>query len=328
LPAVEQVFGVCVQTTLQVDAIPVCVSVVQLSASLQFGHEPGGSHVSPASMRPLPQPEQSASVMAVHPAGQQLSLLLAPQAIMPASTHWRWQPVPMSARIVQPWFGHDVGQLAPSHSSPGSSTPLPHTAAQLLSFTALHPLGQQPSSFTQFICVPDVWHCAWHVPPLASDCSVQPICGQVIMHDDTGSHVSPTSTMPLPHIAGQSTSRLEGEVLHPGGQQPSLVVPLHGSCVVEQRALHVAGEPVNVFTSQHWPGVHPVGQLAGGSHVSPDDTSMTPSPHPAQSESFCAVHPIGQHLSLPALEQVFGEFWHRTSHVAALPVCVSVVQSF
>src|SRR5262249_36847671 len=121
---------------------------------------------------------------------------------------------------------------------------------------------------------------------------------------------------------------LEGDVLHPGGQQPSLVVPLHGSCVVEHLALHVAGDPVNVFTSQHWPAVHPVGQLAGGSHVSPDDMSMTPSPHPAQSESFCAVQPIGQHLSLPALEHVFGEFWHRTSHVAALPVCVSVVQSF
>jgi hypothetical protein len=147
-------------------------------------------------------------------------------------------------------------------------------------------------------------------------------------HDESGSHVSPTSTIPLPHDAGQSTSRLEGEVLHPGGQQPSLIVPLQGSCVVEHLALHVAGEPVNVFTSQHCPGVHPVGQLAGGSHVSPDDTSTTPSPHPAQSESFCAVQSSGQHLSLPAVEHVFGVCRHLTSHVAALPVCVSVVQSF
>jgi hypothetical protein len=117
----------------------------------------------------LPQPEQSASVIAVHPTGQQLSLLLAPQAIIPASTHWRWQPVPMSMRFVHPWSGHEVGQVAPSQSSPGSSTPLPHTGMQLSSFTALQPLGQHESPFAQVICVPDAWHCAWHVPPLASD---------------------------------------------------------------------------------------------------------------------------------------------------------------
>jgi hypothetical protein len=159
MPALEQVFGVCVQTTLQVEALPLCVSVVQLFASLQFGHVPGGSHVSPASRRPLPHPEQSVSDIAVQPAGQQLSLFV-PQAIMPASTHCRWHAVPCSARIVQPRFGHVVGQLAPSHSSPGSSTPLPHTAEQLLSFTALHPVGQHASSFTQLACGPDVWHCA------------------------------------------------------------------------------------------------------------------------------------------------------------------------
>jgi hypothetical protein len=154
-------------------------------------------------------------------------------------------------RIVQAWFAHCVGQLAPSQSSPISSTPLPHTGAQLLSFTALHPLGQQLSLFTHAVCVPEVWHWAWHVPPFASVRSVHTTCGQFIGHDVKGSHVSPTSTMPLPHVPAQSTSRFAGEVLQPGGQQPSLVVPLHGSCVVEQRALHVAGEPVYVFTSQH-----------------------------------------------------------------------------
>jgi hypothetical protein len=94
IPALEHVLGVCPQTTLHADALPVCVSVVHGSPSLQFGHEPGGSQVSPASMRPLPQPEQSVSIIAVHPtAGQQLSLLV-PQAMVPPSTHWRWQPVP------------------------------------------------------------------------------------------------------------------------------------------------------------------------------------------------------------------------------------------
>jgi hypothetical protein len=229
---------------------------------------------------------------------------------------------------VQPKFGHVVGQLAPSHSSPGSSTPLPHTDMQLLSLTALQVVGQQASSFTQLVCVPDVWHCAWHVPPFASELSVHPICGQLVGHDASGSHVSPTSTMPLPHMAGQSTSRFEGEALHPGGQQPSLFVPLQGSCVIEHRALQVAGDPVNVLISQHGPGAHAVGQELGGSHVSPAFMSTRPSPQPAQSESFCAVHPMGQHLSLPAVEQVFGACWHRTSQVLALPVCVSVVQSF
>jgi hypothetical protein len=171
---------------------------------------------------------------------------------------------------VQAWFGHCVGQLAPSQISPISSTPLPQTGVQLLSFTALHPLGQQPSLFTHAPCVPEVWHWAWQVPPFASVRSVQATCGQVITHDVKGSHVSPTSTMPLPQVPAQSTSRFAGELLQPGGQQPSLVVPLHGSWVVEQRALHVAGEPVYVVTCQHCPGEHPVGHDPGGSHVSPE----------------------------------------------------------
>jgi hypothetical protein len=166
------------------------------------------------------------------------------------------------------------------------------------------------------------------VPPNASDRSVQPICGHVVGHIESGSHVSPTSTIPLSHEAGQSTSRLAVDVLQPGGQQPSLVVPLQGSWVVEQRALQVAAEPVNVFTSQHAPGEQPVGHMLGGSHVSPAVGSMTPSPHPAQSESSCAVQFDGQHRSLPAVEQVFCVWPQTTLHVEALPVSVSVVQSF
>jgi hypothetical protein len=86
---------------------------------------------------------------------------------------------------------------------------------------------------------------------LASDRSVHPCDAHDVGQDASGSHVSPGSTTPLPHVAGQSTSRFAGDVLQPGGQQPSIAVPLHGSCVVEHLALHVDGEPVNVFTSQH-----------------------------------------------------------------------------
>jgi hypothetical protein len=111
----------------------------------------------------------------------------------------------------------------------------------------------------------------------------------------------------LPHIAGQSTSALLVPVLHPGGQHPSARAPLQPSCVVEQRALHVAAEPVSTLTSQHCPGVQLVGHDDGGSHVSPAAGSTTPSPHPAQSESLPAVHPAGQHRSLPAVEHVLPE---------------------
>jgi hypothetical protein len=83
---------------------------------------------------------------------------------------------------------------------------------------------------------------------------------------------------------------LESIVLQPGGQQLSIVAPLQASVAV-QRALHVAGEPE--YVSQQW--VHAVGQLDGGSHVSPAFVSTVPSPHPAQSESWPGEQPTGQH---------------------------------
>jgi hypothetical protein len=43
-----------------------------------------------------------------------------------------------------------------------------------------------------------------------------------------------------------------------------------------------------------------------------------------QSPSFAAVHPAGQHPSAPA-QVAIGVDTHSTSHVAALPVCPSVV---
>jgi hypothetical protein len=155
LPAFEHVLSECAQTTSQVEALPVCVSFVQSFWSSHTGHDPGGSHVSPASTRPLPHPAQSPSFMAVQPPGQHPSPV-AQVLTLPASTHWRWQSVPWSARSVHPMVGHEVGQLVPSQSSPGSSTPLPHTAEQLLSLTALQPVGQQASSFAQRVSVPEI----------------------------------------------------------------------------------------------------------------------------------------------------------------------------
>jgi len=271
---------------------------------------------------------QSLSVVALQPVVGQQPSPFTHRVCVPVSMHSARHVPPLeSARSVQATCGQLVGQL-PSQSSPASTTPLPHTGAQLLSLSELQLLGQQLSSLTHIVCVPELWHTAAQVPALARVRKVHRSCGHDIGHVESGSHVSPLSTTPLPHEAGQSTSRLAADVLHPGGQQPSDVVPLHPSCVVEHRALHVAGAPVYVLTSQHCPAVHAVGHEDGGSQVSPASVSMTPSPHPAQSESLPAVQPIGQHRSLPAVEHVLLLCAQTTLHVAALPVCVSFVQSF
>jgi hypothetical protein len=52
-----------------------------------------------------------------------------------------------------------------------------------------------------------------------------------------------------------------------------------------------------------WSDVHDVGQLEGGSQVSP--SSITPLPHPAQSLSVLAFAPVGQHMS-PGAAAVIG----------------------
>ena len=73
--AAQAVIAVCEQATLQLAALPVIVSVVQTSPSLQFcGQLPTGSQVSPLSRTPLPQVrEQSVSVLASQAEGQQPS---------------------------------------------------------------------------------------------------------------------------------------------------------------------------------------------------------------------------------------------------------------
>ena len=74
LPA-QAVIAVCEQATLQLAALPVIVSVVQTSPSLQLcGQLPTGSQVSPLSRTPLPQVrEQSVSLFASQAEGQQPS---------------------------------------------------------------------------------------------------------------------------------------------------------------------------------------------------------------------------------------------------------------
>jgi hypothetical protein len=55
-----------------------------------------------------------------------------------------------------------------SQTSPGSTTPLPQTAEQLLSMFALQPAGQQLSPSLHAVVTPVIWHAAVQVPALAS----------------------------------------------------------------------------------------------------------------------------------------------------------------
>ena len=57
--------------------------VQELPSSQEVGQEDGGSQVSPVSTAPLPQVgEQSRSVLALHPAGQQPSLATELQPLL------------------------------------------------------------------------------------------------------------------------------------------------------------------------------------------------------------------------------------------------------
>jgi hypothetical protein len=243
---------------------------------------------------------------------------------------------PMRLRSWHPMAGQDVGQASgpvpvPSHSSSPSLTPLPQSGWQSLSLVALQRLaGQQPSSFLHMFSTPAATHWALQVPGMLSVNLSQTIMGQLMGQVESGSHCSPVSTRSLPQTAPQSTSMFAAVWLQPPGQQLSEVRPEQATGVTLQRALHRSGLPVYRRTSgQSLDGqLSGSGQVPGGSQVSPELASTTPSPHAAQSLSVSAVQPIGQHWSLPAVEQVLGVFVHLRLQVAAAPVLVSVVQLF
>ena len=109
-----------------------------------------------------------------------------------------------------------------------------------------------------------------------------------------GSQVSLGSMTPSPQLAEQSASVA---LVHPEGQQPSPAAhDVMG--VVLQAALQLAALPVSVSLVQELESSQLVGQLAGGSQVSPGST--VPSPHVCeQSASVEGPHPAGQQPSAP-----------------------------
>ena len=188
-----------------------------------------------------------------------------------------------------------VGQVpGGSQVSPGSMMPLPQTAGQSLSLFRLQPLGQHPSPPEQ--AEMGVWvQCTLQVLGLPVIVSVVHglLSLQLVGQVPGGSQVSPASTAPLPHTGLQLLSEL---ALQPLGQQPSLLVQVVIGVWVHC-TLQVPELPVMVSTVHGLLSLQLVGQVPGGSHVSPGST--TPLPHTGvQLLSVLALQPPGQQPSL------------------------------
>ncbi len=87
-----------------------------------------------------------------------------------------------------------------------------------------------------------------------------------------GSQVSPDSTAPLPQLAEQSSSLF---ALQSAGQQPSPAAQVVIIACV-QAASQLSALPVRASLVQLLPSSQLVGQLEGGSQVSPRETRPSP----------------------------------------------------
>ena len=158
-PDTQVVMAVWLHATLQLALLPVIRSMVQaLPSSQVVGQVDFGSQVSPPSTTPLPQvTEQSESLLALHPVGQQPSPPI--QAVMAVWVQATLQVAlpPVIWSVVQALLSlQEVGQEDfGSQVSPFSTTPLPHFGVQSESLLALHPVGQQPSPPIQAVMA--VW---------------------------------------------------------------------------------------------------------------------------------------------------------------------------
>jgi hypothetical protein len=170
----------------------------------------------------------------------------------------------------------------------------------------------------------------WALVPVGSSLvQGSPSLGQVVGQGSVvefGSQVSPVSTTPLPHFAGQSESALVMLVLHPVGQQPS---PALQAVMGVWLQTTLQGVPPSTSVVQ---GSLSLGQVVGqgsvvefGSQVSP--VSTTPLPQTGlQSESLVALHPAGQQPSAP-IQAVMATWVQATLQVSLPPVIWSVVQA-
>jgi hypothetical protein len=232
----------------------------------------------------------------VQPAGQQPSPF-AQAVCTPSSTQLAVQAAadPISFLRMQPFHMQVAGQLdGGSQVSPVSTAPLPHLGEQSLSMLALQAGGQQPSPAVHAVCATSSTHWAWQVPPLTSRRCWQPMAGHEVGQLVSGSHVSPqvASIWPLPQVQLQS---LSVAVVQPDGQQPSPDAQVVCGPSSTHLAVQLAAVPVSL-RFVHPIGAQVVGQLPGGSQLSP--ASTTPLPQEAtQSLSLVALQPGGQQPS-------------------------------
>ncbi len=210
--------------TSQLLGVPVRTLVVQgsLSSHTQLL---GGSQVSPrlASMRPLPQPGQSESVVASQPEGQQPSPPLHAVIGVWLQLTSQLAALPLMASAVQASASSQlVGQLADgSQVSPrlASTWPLPQPG-QSESVVGPHPPGQQPSPpLHSVIAVCAQLTLQVSAPPsVMSMVQASPSSQAMLAQVEGGSQVSFDSIAPLPQLGEQSESTF---ALQPSGQQPS-----------------------------------------------------------------------------------------------------------
>jgi hypothetical protein len=160
-PPVHLGIGGYEHTTLHCPDVPVRTFVVhEFMSSHVAGQFP--SHVSPDSTTLLPQAGvQLLSLFALQPGAQQPSPPVHVVIAGYEQTTLHVAAAPARTFVVHEFpSSHVAGQL-PSHVSPDSTTPLPHTAVQLLSFVWLQPGAQQPSPFVQVViagCVHTTLH--------------------------------------------------------------------------------------------------------------------------------------------------------------------------
>lgn len=192
-----------------------------------------------------------------------------------------------------------VGQLdTGSQVSPGSTTELPHVAEQSSSVVASQPAGQHPSAFAQdTIAVCEQAALQLLALPVSTSVVQALPSSHAVAQVDAGSHVSPGSTTPLPQVGEHSASV---NALHPLGQHPS---PFAQEMieVCEHAALQFAALPVRTSVVQALPSWQELGQLDGGSQVSPGSTTVFPQLW-EQSRSVADEHPLGQQPSPLAQE--------------------------
>jgi hypothetical protein len=273
-PPVQVVMVVWLQATLQLAALPVSWSMVQALPSLQLvGQEAEGSQVSPGSTTSLPQrAEQSESVLASHPTGQQLSPEVQVLMVVWLQATLQLAALPVSWSMVQALPSPQVvGQEAEgSQVSPGSTVLLPQLAEQSPSVLALHPAGQHRSPEVQLLMV--VWlQATLQLAALPVSWSmVQALPSpQVVGQEAEGSQVSPGSTTLLPQLAEQSASR---RPLHAVGQHPSpaaqVVMAVWRQAASQVAALPVISSMVHALPSLQVPGQDDIGsQVSPGSNV-------------------------------------------------------------